>query len=193
MDCADKGRDGPATVEVPDFGVFQMPPGCGVGADIWTLPASLWKSITMNRSDHTRLYITNLTGVAEKSFIRLPTPETKDNMSRSSLDKVAAIQQLLRANDRARRKSDVTAKEAEAILENWKLLNIENQYPVELLLGIVGLAIASIALAAIQFSKRKLRCQDTEVNVLELTKRVKTIEMKLEGRGCPITSESAIA
>ena len=104
-------------------------------------------------------------------------------MARSPWEKVAAIQQLLQANDRARKRNDVTAIDAKTIMDSWQLLNIENQYPVELLLAVVGLTIACIAMGGILFSKRKLRCEDTELNVMEMLKRMQKIETTLAERG----------
>ena len=164
---------------IPEFGIIQMPPGCGIEADNWTLPASLWKTFVIGQSPFISPFITNLTELALEEAASTPPPEKSAKMARSPWEKITAIQQLLQANDKARRKSDITATEAKTILDSWHNLNIENQYPVELLLAVVVMAMALMAMAYILFSKRKLRCHDTELNVLELSNRMKKVEATL--------------
>jgi hypothetical protein len=120
-----------------------------------------------------------LTELALEEAASTPPPEKSAKMASSPWGKITAIQQLLQANDKARKKSDITATEAKTILDSWHKLNIENQYPVELLLAVVVIAMALMAMAYNLFSKRKLRCHDTELNVLELSNRMKKVEATL--------------
>ena len=190
VNCADRDHGGPATMVIPEFGIIQMPPGCGVGADTWTLPASLWKAFSVKHVDLIQPFIANLTKLATEDATPTSATEKPMKMARSPWEKVAAIQQLLQANDRARKRNDVTAIDAKTIMDSWQMLNIENQYPVELLLAVVGLTIACIAMGGILFSKRKLRCEDTELNVMEMLKRMQKIETTLAERGGQGTTET---
>jgi hypothetical protein len=179
VNCAGYSHSKLEKITVPEFGIIQMPPGCGIEADNWTLPASLWKTFIIGQLHFIKPFITNLTELALEELESTPSTEKPAKMARSPWEKVAAIQQLLQANEKTRMKSDVTAKVAKSILDNWHKLNIENQYPVELLLAVVAIAMVLMAMAYILFKKRKLRCHDTELNVLELVNRMKKVEAAL--------------
>ena len=98
----------------------------------------------MKHLDFIQLFIANLTELAAEDATPTPATKTSMKMARSPWEKVAAIQQLLQANDRARKRNDVTAKDVKTILDSWLKLNIENQYPTEFLLAVVGLTFARL-------------------------------------------------
>jgi len=116
------------------------------------MPASLMKLFAVKQLDIEPV-VANLTNLAPDEGTPTPATERSDKMTRSSWEKITAIQQLLQATDKTRRKSEVTATEAKMILDNWKKLNIENQYPVDLLLAVVAIAMVGIVMAYILFSK----------------------------------------
>ena len=99
--------------------------------------------MSVKHLDFIQLFIANLTELAAKDATPTPATEATMKMARSPWEKVAAIQQLLQAKDRTR-KRNVTAKDVKTILDSWLKLHIENQYPIELLLAVVGLTFAKL-------------------------------------------------
>ena len=68
---------------IPEFGIIQMPPGCGVGADTWTLPASLWKALSVKHVDLIQPFIANLTELATENPTPTSATEKPMKMARS--------------------------------------------------------------------------------------------------------------
>jgi hypothetical protein len=133
----------PQSLQLPSFGIFDVPPGCTARTEDWIFPASLEGRLEASLDPLVAPTLAvgfNITTFKSVAIIELPKANTTS---------INFISDLLRQNDGARASSEMTGFQIQELMkkttEEFQLT--ESRYPFELLVLLLLLVVATTFLS----------------------------------------------